>query len=489
MLERDGAPLPQELISALMPMFEYLVKACRASQEHERIVDEVELRRVAEKRIEYLAYHDDLTDLPNRRDLLSRMDQLAKRSRARQRYGVLLYLGLDNFSDINDSLGYSFGNDVLKQVAARLRERLPLRALLARVEGDQFAICYPAVADTEEGCRARAFSLASSAMQAVETANYVEDRAVTVAASIGAVVFERGCEPADTLLGQGRMALRRAKTLGRHTLHFFDSAISRSVEQRLNLDMEMRNGLIEEDYELFLQPQVDVAGALIGAEALIRWRHPSRGLILPREFIPTAEKSGFIVPLSSWVLEHACSLIKLLESNQRLPESGYLAVNLSAKQFHQADFVSQLSRLIDRFDIAPSRLELELTEGTLLDGVNETIDRMQQLKEMGVRFSIDDFGNGYSSLSYLRDLPLDKLKVDRAFVKEIHHSPENASVVEMIISIAKRFGFSVIAEGVETEEELNMLKELGCREFQGFLFSRPLPMEDLLTDYQHKSPV
>jgi diguanylate cyclase (GGDEF)-like protein len=482
-LERDGAPLPNELIDALAPIFEYLVKACRASQEHERIVEEVELRRTAEKRIEYLAYHDDLTELPNRRDLLNRMDQEARRSVARQRYGVLLYLGLDNFSDINDSLGYGFGNDVLKQVAARLLEALPLRALLARVEGDQFAICYPAVADTEEGCRARAFSLASSAMQAVETSNYVEDRAVTVAASIGGVVFERGIESADTLLGQGRMALRRAKTLGRHTLHFFDNAISRSVEQRLNLDMEMRKALGEEQYALFLQPQVDVRGEVIGAEALIRWRHPSRGLVLPGEFIPTAEKSGFIVPLSSWVLEQACSVIKMLEAKGGFPEAGCLSVNLSAKQFHQADFVSQLSRLVDSFDIAPGRLELELTEGTLLDGVNETIDKIQQLKEMGVRFSIDDFGTGYSSLSYLRDLPLDKLKIDRAFVKEIHLSPQNASVVEMILSIAKRFGFNVIAEGVETKEELEMLNDLGCREFQGFLFSRPLPLDELLSAY------
>lgn len=483
-LEREGAPLPGEMIDALVPIFQHFVNACRACREHERILEEVDLRRSAENRIEYLAYHDDLTELPNRRDLVKRMDQISKRSRARQRFSVLLYLGLDNFSDINDSLGYGFGNDVLKQVAARLREGLPLRPLLARVEGDQFAICYTGVADTEEGCRARAFSLASSAMQAVETPNDVEDRTVTVAASIGAVVFERGGEPADTLLGQGRMALRRAKSLGRHTLHFYDSAISHSVEQRLNLDMEMRRALEEEQYTLYLQPQVDLRGELVGAEALIRWKHPSRGLVLPGEFIPTAEKSGFIVPLSSWVLKQACSLIKRLDADGRLPDSGYLAVNLSAKQFHQPDFVSQLSQLIESFEIAPGRLELELTEATLLDGVNETIDKIQQLKEMGVRFSIDDFGTGYSSLSYLRDLPLDKLKIDRAFVKEIDQSPENASVVEMIVSIARRFGFSVIAEGVERTEELKLLKALGCREFQGFLFSPPRPIDELNAVYE-----
>jgi EAL domain-containing protein (putative c-di-GMP-specific phosphodiesterase class I) len=282
------------------------------------------------------------------------------------------------------------------------------------------------------------------------------------------------------------MALRRAKTLGRHTLHFYDSAISRSVEQRLNLDMEMRTALAEEEYTLFLQPQVGMSGELVGAEALIRWMHPSRGLVLPNEFIPTAEKSGFIVPLSGWVLKQACALIKKLEKQGVFPEKAQLAVNLSAKQFHQADLVNQLSRLIDRFEIPPGRLELELTEVTLLDAVNETIDKMQQLKDLGVRFSIDDFGTGYSSLSYLRDLPLDKLKIDRAFVKAIHRSPANASVVEMILSIAKRFGFHVIAEGVETEQELKLLKELGCRSFQGFLFDRPLPLEDLLTTYQAK---
>ena len=280
------------------------------------------------------------------------------------------------------------------------------------------------------------------------------------------------------------MALRRAKSLGRHTLHFYDSAISHSVEQRLNLDMEMRRALEEEQYTLYLQPQVDLRGELVGAEALIRWKHPSRGLVLPGEFIPTAEKSGFIVPLSSWVLKQACSLIKRLDADGRLPDSGYLAVNLSAKQFHQPDFVSQLSHLIESFEIAPGRLELELTEATLLDGVNETIDKIQQLKEMGVRFSIDDFGTGYSSLSYLRDLPLDKLKIDRAFVKEIDQSPENASVVEMIVSIARRFGFSVIAEGVERTEELKLLKALGCREFQGFLFSPPRPIDELNAVYE-----
>lgn len=482
-LEREGRPLPGELIDALVPVFEYLGKACRASREHERIVEEVELRRIAEKRIEYLAYHDDLTEMPNRRDLLARMGVVGSSSRARQRFGVLLYLGLDNFSDINDSLGYVFGNEVLKQVAARLRDQLAPGGLLARVEGDQFAICLPLVADTEEACRARAFSLASSAMHAVETPNFVEDRSVTVAASIGVVVFESGVEEPDTLLGQGRMALRRAKSLGRHTLHFYDTAISRSIEQRLNLDMEMRTALADEQFTLFLQPQVGMSGELIGIEALIRWMHPTRGLISPNDFIPTAEKSGFIVPLSSWVLKQACSLIKTLEHSQILPEMGQLSVNLSAKQFHQADFVSQLSRLINRFEIAPGRLELELTEGTLLDAVSETIEKIHQLKELGVKFSIDDFGTGYSSLSYLRDLPLDKLKIDRAFVKAVHLSPENASVVEMIISIAKRFGFNVIAEGVETEEELRQLKELGCREFQGYLFDRPLPPDDLLAVY------
>jgi diguanylate cyclase (GGDEF)-like protein len=485
-LERDGHPLPGELIDALVPVFDYLGRACRASQEHERIVQEVELRRIAEKRVEYLAYHDDLTDLPNRRDLLVRMAGASDRSRARQKFGVLLYLGLDNFSDINDSLGYAFGNDVLKQVARRLQDKLSPRGLLARVEGDQFAICHAAVADTEEACRARAFSLASAAMRAVETPNFVEERAVTVAASIGAVVFKRGVDAPDILLGQGRMALRRAKTLGRHTLHFYDSAISRSVEQRLNLDMEMRTALAEEEYTLFLQPQVGMSGELVGAEALIRWMHPSRELILPGEFIPTAEKSGFIVPLSSWVLKHACTLIRRLEHQRIFPETAQLAVNLSAKQFHQADLVTQLSRLIDRFEIPAGRLELELTEVTLLDAVNETIDKMQQLKDMGIRFSIDDFGTGYSSLSYLRDLPLDKLKIDRAFVKAIHRSPENASVVEMILSIAKRFGFHVIAEGVETKQELKLLKELGCRTFQGFLFDRPLSLEDLLAKYKSK---
>jgi diguanylate cyclase (GGDEF)-like protein len=479
-LEREGLPLPNELIDALVPVFDYLGKACRASREHERIIEEVELRRIAEKRIEYLAYHDDLTDLANRRDILTRMEEAARRTSSRQRYGVLLYLGLDNFSDINDSLGYGFGNAILKQVAARLRDHMSPRSLLARVEGDQFALCHPAVADTEEACRARAFALANSTMQAVETANCVEGRTVTVASSIGAVVFKRGAESPDTLLGQGRMALRRAKSLGRHTLHFYDSTYSTTVEQRLNLDMEMRNALEEEQYALFMQPQVGLSGELIGAEALIRWRHPSRGLIMPGDFIPTAEKSGFIVPMSRWVLKQACDLIKSLEQNGIFQATAHLAVNLSAKQFHQADFVNQLSKMLVHYDIAPGRLELELTEATLIDAVDETIDKIHQLKEMGVRFSIDDFGTGYSSLSYLRDLPLDKLKIDRTFVKEIHRSSENASVVEMIISIAKRFGFNVIAEGVETEEEFNLLKELGCKEFQGYLFGKPSPLDDLL---------
>jgi EAL domain-containing protein (putative c-di-GMP-specific phosphodiesterase class I) len=261
-------------------------------------------------------------------------------------------------------------------------------------------------------------------------------------------------------------------------LHFYDASMAEAAERRFILDSEMRTALGENQFDLYLQPQVDEMGDVTGAEALIRWMHPSKGLVTPAAFIFQAERSGFIVPLSEWVLRHACGYIRKLQNGNLLPAGGHIAVNLSAKFFHQADFVYRTLSIVDEYGIDPGNIELELTEGTLLDNVDDAINKIYALKERGIRFSIDDFGTGYSSLAYVKRLPIDRLKIDRSFVHNIDSSPDDAAIVETILSIARHFNLEIIAEGVETAVEREFLQNLGCLAFQGYLFHRPMPFTE-----------
>ncbi len=481
-LERVHGPLPESLLNALFPVFDRLRKACQASMDHERVILEVDKRRRAEKRIEHLAYHDDLTGLPNRRDFLKQINTVNESDNNKQ-FSALLYIGLDNFSDINDSLGYPFGNALINQIANRLSIQCMLSNSIARVGGDEFGLLYSNISSTNEDARHQAIELARTVQECIEKPNEIKGRSITVAASTGILIFGNNYGDADTILSKAGSALRRAKSLGRNSLHFYHESMSIDVEHRLSLDAEMRTAISKNEFKLYLQPQVNDKGKFIGAEALIRWSHPTRGLISPDTFIPMAEKSGFIMPLSDWVLRRACNMIKSLNKAGIIKKHEFLAVNLSAKQFHQVDFVSRVLSIIEQTGISPHNLELEITESTLLGNVEDTIIKMKKLREAGIRFSIDDFGTGYSSLSYIKSLPFDRIKIDRAFITDVDSSPDDAAIVDIIISMARHFDLNVIAEGVETRAEFNFLRGMGCREFQGFLFYKPMPLEDILALY------
>lgn len=479
-LERAQTPLPNILIGALTPVFERLRQGYEAAIQHEQITHEVQRRRVAERRIEHLAFHDDLTGLPNRRFLLRQIKHNIDTVISEKVFSALVYLGLDNFSDINESLGYQIGDAVLAQLSQRVFFPRDHMTVAARLDGDEFGVLMTNLPADDKAARERVVELTRWLLAQIEEPCEVNGRSISVSASAGiAMLTGRGDEP-EALLSHGRSALRRAKALGRSTIHLHNTSTDEGTSQRLSLDYDMRSALKVGDFQLWLQPQVDPEGCIIGAETLIRWQHKEKGMMSPGTFIPMAEKSGFIVPLSEWVVIEACKLIKILDQQGALPVGAQLGVNLSAKQFHQPDFVSRLLATIKESGVEPNRLELELTEGTLLDNVEEAIEKMRLLRDAGLHISIDDFGTGYSSLAYLRRLPINRVKIDQAFVANIDTNPDDQAIVEVIISIAQHFKMKVIAEGIERSEALEVLLDMGCHQFQGYLFHRPMPLDAFL---------
>jgi diguanylate cyclase (GGDEF)-like protein len=479
-LERAHEPMPHLLIGALRPVFERLRKGCEAALEHERIIREIEGRRAAEKRIKHLAYHDDLTNLPNRRFLLQKIHEVLATSGATTSFHALLYFGLDHFSDINESLGYQIGDAVLVEVAQHIDVPQHPSSIVARLDGDEFGVLLTDVASNKEQARENSVCWAREVLARTAEPSQISDRLIGMSVSAGIVVFKAYDSEAEALFSFGRSALRQAKILGRNTIHVHDATLADEVEQRLNLDHEMRHALKHDEFQLWLQPQVDHQGNIIGAETLIRWLHPDKGLLRPASFIATAEKSGLINQMSEWVLNRACQMISDLEACRFFSADRNLSVNLSAKEFHQPDFVNRVLTLLDQYKVMPERLELELTEGTLLENAEDAVEKMKQLKEVGVRFAIDDFGTGYSSLAYLRQLPIDRMKIDRTFIHRIENSCDDQAIVEVIISLARHFGMQVTAEGIEEREALAILEKMGCRQFQGYLFHRPMPYREFL---------
>ena len=435
-------------------------------------MDVTEAKR-AEAEIERLAYHDALTGLPNRDLFIDRLSQALAVAQRNRRCGAVLFVDLDQFKRINDVHGHAMGDAVLKKVARRLEYYLREEDTVARLGGDEFVILLPDLAASLDDAGSLVMAVAEKIRSALEHPIVIDNQEYITGASIGITLFPKDSESSEDLMREADTAMYRAKELGRNALAYFEPTMQEAVAERYALDRELREAVRDRSLELHLQSQVNASGQVIGAEVLVRWRHPQRGMVMPSSFIPLAEESGLIVPLGEWVLREACMLIARLDSEGR---GLRIAVNVSPRQFHQADFVQRVKDILAATGADPSYLTLEITENLLIEHASESVARMIELASLGLRFAVDDFGTGYSSLAYLKRLPLSELKIDKSFVQDIPHDPNDVALVETILSMASHLQFEVVAEGVENEAQFTFLRQQGCERFQGYYFQRPREM-------------
>jgi diguanylate cyclase (GGDEF)-like protein/PAS domain S-box-containing protein len=434
---------------------------------------DITANKAASDEIKNLAFFNPLTKLPNRRLLMDRLKQALVSSSRSGNKGALLFLDLDRFKTLNDTLGHDIGDLLLKQVAERLSHCVRAGDTIAHIGGDEFILLLEDLSADAIEAAAQAETVSNKILNAISQQYQLDVHSYRSTASIGSVIFNGHDVSLDELLKQADIAMYQAKDSGRNTLRFFDPKMQEAINARAALENELRIAIEQKQFELYYQAQVDNSGRPIGAEALIRWLHPVRGVISPFDFIPLAEETGIILPMGYWVLETACIQLKLWQQNPHTKDLS-LAVNVSAKQCHQADFVEQVEELITLHGIDPALLKLELTESTLLEDVEGIIEKMIILRKIGVRFELDDFGTGYSSLQYLKQLPLNQLKIDKSFIADIAIEGNGRTLVCTIIAMAHSLNLNVIAEGVETAEQLQFLKNNGCDHYQGYLFSKPV---------------
>lgn len=436
------------------------------------VTRDISAAKAAEEEIRNLSLYDALTCLPNRRQLLERLRACCN-APAERRQSALLSINLDDFRAVNESYGSALGDRLLQESARRIVSCVRDGDTVARSSGDEFSVILEHLGLATEEAAARARSIAQKILTALEGPYSLEGRDCRCTASIGITIFASSGLSAEDILQQGDIAVAHAKEAGRNTMRFFAPALQAAITERNTLEADLRTAIERDQLMLYYQPQVH-GRELIGAEALVRWRHPERGLLLPGEFIPLAEETGLILPLGAWVLETACRQEAAWAESREFADIG-ISVNISARQFHQPDFVRSVLETLRRTGANPRNIEIELTESTLVSDVEAVVERISELKTHGLRFSVDDFGIGYSSLSYLQRLPLDKLKIDISFVRRILTDPSSSAIAQAIISLARALDLDVIAEGVESEEQQRCLARLGCHSCQGFLISRPLP--------------
>ena len=432
-------------------------------------------RKAAEEQIQNLAYFDPLTGLPNRRLLMDRLKQAMAASARRKKKGALLFVDLDNFKNLNDTLGHDKGDLLLQQVAQRLSTCIREGDTVARLGGDEFVVMLEDLSASDMEAAAQVEIVGEKIHTALNQIYRLASHAHHSTPSIGVTLFGEYPENIEEPLKRADLAMYQAKAAGRNSLRFFDPQMQAVVSARASLESDLREALTSNQFVLYYQAQVNRDHQIAGVEALVRWNHPHRGMVSPGDFIPLAEDTGQILLLGGWVLDVAC---RQLAEWAVQPELAHLtiAVNVSPRQFHQSDFVDQVLAVLERTGANPRRLKLELTEGMLISNIEDVITKMEALKVRGVGFSLDDFGTGYSSLSYLKRLPLDQLKIDQGFVRDVMIDANDAAIAKMVIALADSLGLEVIAEGVETEAQRDFLAAQGCHAYQGYLFSRPLPI-------------
>ena len=425
-------------------------------------------KQIADRRIRFLAHHDALTGLPNRVFFGERLAQALTRTQHGEIKAMHL-LDLDRFKMVNDTLGHPAGDKLLQKAADRLRAVVRGTDTIARMGGDEFAILQVGLSGPTE-----AATLAHRIIANLSEPYEIDGHQAVIGASVGIAVSRDGCSTSDELVRKADLALYGAKADGRGTVRFFEAEMHAQVQERLNLEQSLRNALAAGEFELHYQPLVDIGtNAITGLEALIRWRHPEKGLLLPDAFIPLAEEVGLIIPIGEWVLREACT------TAAKWPPRLRIAVNLSPVQFRSAGLVHCIGRALRMSALSPDRLELEITEGTLLGDSEATLAILYELRELGISVAIAGFGTGYSSLTYLQSFPFDRIKIDRSFIRDIAASPGSLNIVRAVIALARGLGMVATAEGVETMEQRSTVASEGCTEMQGLLFSKALPANEI----------
>ena len=430
--------------------------------------------RAAKEKIANLAFYDPLTQLPNRRLFLDRLSQEIESTSRDGSHAALLLIDLDRFKNLNDTLGHYLGDLLIEQLAFRLVTCVRKKDLVARFGGDEFFILLTNLSDAEIECAARAKEFADKVMASFDTPFLLDEHRYRMTASIGVTILSSDTTDIDRVLKEADIAMYQAKASGRNSVRFFEKKMQDDIAHFVKLERELIKAIELAQFELFYQVQVDHNQKPFGAEALIRWNHPDLGLVAPGYFIEMAEETGLILPIGRWVLEAACKQLKAWEAIPQM-RGLTLAVNISSKQFHQDDFVTHTKSTVKKYGIHPSLLKLELTETAFTKNIESLISSMNALKSIGIQFELDDFGTGYSSLQYLKRLPLQQLKIDQSFVREIEYKENDKQIVRTIISMTQNLDLKVIAEGVETENQRQILLDSGCQRFQGYLFGKPLP--------------
>ena len=432
--------------------------------------------REAQDEIQLLAFYDPLTKLPNRRLLLDRQELALAASVRNKQFGAVLFIDLDNFKVLNDTKGHAVGDLMLIEVASRLRGNLRAQDTVARIGGDEFVVVLEGLGKELAQATAQARLVGEKICKNINQPYTLQGYELHSTVSIGVSLFHGNTVGVEDLFKYADSAMYQSKQAGRNTLNFYDPSMQAAIEARSELEIDLRQALARQQLSLYYQMQVDSNHHIFGAEVLLRWHHPVRGLVSPLQFIALAEETGLILPIGHFVLQTACKQLKSWQENA-LADKLLLSVNVSARQFRQADFVNQVREVLAQTGANPHLLKLELTESMVLDNVTDTIAKMQTLRSLGVRFAMDDFGTGYSSLSALKRLPITQLKIDQSFVRDITDDANDVIIVKTIIAMANSLQLNVIAEGVETEAQLKLLQQCHCHAFQGYLFSKPVPLE------------